>query len=67
MPRHISPVGSQFSSQQLPQIVHHMATQMGVPVGTNRPGGISGTQFGSPDMNQYNPPRVNGSVKITRP
>ena len=30
---HISPVGSQFSSQQLPQIVHHMATQMGVPLG----------------------------------
>lgn len=67
MPQHINPTGSQFSSQQLPQIAHHVGTHMGVPIGMKRPGGISGTQFGSPVMNQYNPPRINRAVKITHP
>lgn len=67
MPQHINPIAGQFSSQQLPQIVHHVGTQMGIPIGTKRPGGISGTPFGSPVMNQYNPPRINRAVKITHP
>jgi len=67
MPQHINPIGGQFSSQQLPQIVHHVGTQVGVPIGTKLPGGISGTQFVSSVMNQYIPPRINRAVKITHP
>lgn len=63
MPQHINPIGGQFSSQQLPQRVHHL----GVPMGTNLPSGISGTQFGSPVMNHHLPARTNRAVKITHP
>lgn len=67
MPQHINPIGGQFSSQQLPQIVHHLGTQMSLPMGTKLPSGISGTQFRSPVMNHHIPARTNKAVKITHP
>ena len=61
MPQHINHIGGQSSSQQLPQIVHHVGTQVGVPIGTKQPGGISSTQFVFGDETVY------FVVKITHP
>eukprot|EP01018_Ginkgo_biloba_P033520 Gb_34242 [translate_table: standard] len=67
MPQHLNPITSQLSSQQLAHMAHHVGSQMGVPVATTLQGGVSGTQFGPPVINQYITQRSNRAVKITHP